>query len=290
MESPLHFPDLPIDRILFRDETQRKCDFFNVLPLDVKCEIFSNLTPALVLRCRTVCKVWRFALLHDSIWKTMTDNVFGVAKKDHTEESWFSLFVSLEKRWKTWDSCAHHPGISVGNEGKVAECDPHCKNDTHLPLRGGQGVKSGRHFFEVSFKSTFTDGRPTAFSSLLCAVGIADKSFITDRKVGAGYTKDNNGIGYYSSGFQFLYGKEVNYGNRVTYNIHNKIGILLDMDIGEVQFFRDGKPTGERHKLNTQMLGKVELYPLVLSERGLVITIQDSKIPACTDEARMIEF
>jgi len=188
------------------------------------------------------------------------------------------------ERWKTWDNTAHHPGISVDERGKVAECDAHCKHDTHLPLRGGQGVRSGKHYFEVSFRSSFLDGRPTAFSSLLCAVGVADKSFITDRKVGAGYTKDNNGIGYYSSGFQFLCGKEINYGNRVTYNIHNKVGMLLDMDNGELQFYRDEKPVGERHLLNKAILGKVELYPLVLSERGLVVTIQDSQVPTDTEE------
>jgi len=113
----------------------------------------------------------------------------------------------------------------------------------------------------------------------LCAVGVADKSFITDRKVGAGYTRENNGVGYYSSGFQFLYGKEMEYGSRETYKIGNIIGVYLDMDKGEIQFFKDRKPVGRSYPLKQEIIGKVELYPLVLSERGLVVTIQSANVP-----------
>jgi len=214
----------------------------------------------------------------------MSEKMFGDVKKERSDQTWFSFFGVLQKRWKMWDNCAHHPGVSVDETGKIAECDPNCKNDTHLPVRGRQGVRTGRHYFEVSFVSK-NEARPAAFSSLLCAVGVADKSFVTDRKVGAGYTKENKGIGYYSSGFQFLYGRELHYGNRVTYNLSNSVGLLLDMDKGEIQFFRDRKAVGHSQSLSKEILSNVELYPLVLSERGLVVTMNDAKMPDTSVEA-----
>jgi len=240
-------------------------DLFSTLPVDIKCEILSNMSPAILLRSRCVSKEWKELLTHDTIWKTIVEQVYSTTRIS-VEQSWFSLYKILAESWIEWDPESHHPGITV-SPSSVATCDPNCKNDTHLPIRGKQGVKSGRHYFEVSF-STRTDARPS-FSSLLCAVGVADKSFPTDRKMGAGYTRENHGIGYYSSGFQFLYGKEVDYGTRVTFKVGNSIGFSVDMDEGYLQFYKDKKPTGQRHVVNKG----VELYPLVLAERGLIITI-----------------
>jgi len=149
-------------------------------------------------------------------------------------------------------------------------------------------VKSGRHYFEMTFH-TRTDSNRASFSSLLCAIGIADKTFTTDRKVGAGYIKENNGVGFYSSGFQFLYGKEMDYGSRITFKISNVVGFLLDMDKGEIQFFKDRKPVGKTYKLREEILGKVEMYPLILSERGLTVTInQNTKVPDCGEEMELM--
>jgi hypothetical protein len=241
-------------------------DLFSSLPVDIKCEILCNMSPAILLRSRSVCKEWSQLLTHDTIWKVMVEQVYGVTKRESLEQSWFSLYKSLAESWNAWDPESHHPGITVA-PAMVATCDPNCKNDTHLPIRGKQSVKAGRHYFEVSF-STRSDARPS-FSSLLCAVGVADKTFPTDRKMGAGYTRENNGIGYYSSGFQFVCGKEVDYGSRVTFKVGNTIGFMLDMDNGTMQFYKDRKPIGQLHAVNKG----AELYPLVLAERGLIISI-----------------
>jgi hypothetical protein len=253
------------DLKVFKESVGGK-DLFSSLPVDIKCEILSNMNPAILLRSRCVSKEWNELLTHDTIWKVMVEQVYGVMKRSSLDQSWFALYKSLAEGWSEWDHESHHPGITIG-PSMVATCDPNCKNDTHLPLRGKQGVKSGRHYFEVSF-STRSDARPS-FSSLLCAVGVADKTFPTDRKMGAGYTRENNGIGYYSSGFQFLYGKEVDYGSRVTFKVGNTIGFMLDMDNGNIQFYKDRKPIGQLHSVNKGM----ELYPLVLAERGLIISI-----------------
>lgn len=252
-------------------ETSGK-NLFTALPIDIKCEILSKLNPSTLLRSRCVSREWYKLLTHDTIWKLMVEQVYGVTKRNALDQSWFSLFKSLAESWSEWDPECHHPGIAI-SPSTVATCDPNCKNDTHLPIRGKQGVIANRHYFEVSF-STRADARPS-FSSLLCAVGVADKTFPTDRKMGAGYTRENNGIGYYSSGFQFLYGKEVDYGTRVTFKVGNTIGFLLDMDHGSIQFYKDRKPIGQLHAINN----KVELFPLVLAERGLIITINKSPIP-----------
>jgi len=254
-----------------------KWNFISELPVDVQCEIFSLINPQTLIRCRMVSKQWLSVLIHDSIWKKVVENIFGETKKVASINTWFDYYRSLRLSWTSWDLVSHHPGIKVLN-GNAAECDHHCTHDTHLPIRGRQGVRSGRHYFEVSF-NTPSDNRG-AFSSLLCAVGVADNSFVTDRKVGAGYTRDNNGIGYYSSGFQFLYGKESEYGSRVTYKIGNTVGFLLDMDKGEIQFYKDRQPVGKLQMLAEGTVGNVELYPLILSERGLTVTItQNAKIP-----------
>jgi len=255
-------------------------DLFSTLPVDVKCEILSNMNPAILLRSRCVSKEWKELLTHDTIWKVMVEQVFGVTKRPSLDESWFSLYKNLTESWSEWDTECHHPGIAISPD-TFATCDPNCKNDTHLPIRGKQGVRAGRHYFEVGF-STRSDARPS-FSSLLCAVGVADKTFPTDRKMGAGYTRENNGIGYYSSGFQFLYGKEVDYGSRVTFKVGNTIGFMIDMDNGSMQFYKDRKAIGQLHPINKE----VELYPLVLAERGLIITINKKSSVPEADVAEM---
>jgi hypothetical protein len=256
----------------------KKRDLLSILPLDVTCEIFSQLNPEIVLQSRRLSKHFAVVLTHDAIWRNIVKRVYGVVTKDPAAD-WYSFYKTLIERWFLWDDVAHHPGISIDSTGRVATCEPSCKNDTHLPIRGRQGVKEGRYFFEVSVKHR-EDSKPS-FSSLLCAIGVADNSMPTDRKVGAGYTKENNGIGYYSSGFQFAYGKDIDYGSRVTYKVGNTIGFMLDMNIGEIQFYRDSKPVGKSIKMKEELLGKVEMYPVVLSERGLVVTVNRySKVPS----------
>jgi len=269
MEAPLRMRDEDLSPMQV-DCAANSEDFFSFLPTDVKCEILSYLKAETLLRSRTVSKSWADISLRDSIWKSIVQNMYGPSSFP-PKKSYFSLYKENSDRFCQWDEVHHHPGIIVDSTGRSANCDPSCKNDTHLPIRGKQGVKAGKHYFEVSF-TVRPDAKP-AFSSLLCAVGVADRTFATDRKVGSGYTKDNNGIGYYSSGFQFAYGKEMEYGQRVTFKVGNVVGMLMDMDNGEVQFFRDRKPIGEVHKLKRDCLGDLELYPLVLSERGLIITI-----------------
>jgi len=250
-----------------------KKDLLSILPLDVTCEIFSLLSPESVLSARVLSKHFARVLIHDGVWRNIVKRVYGVSSKDPAV-SWYMYYKLLIDRWYLWDTEAHHPGITIDSTGMIATCDPNCKNDTHLPLRGRQGVKEGRYYFEISLENR-PDTKPS-FSSLLCAIGVADKNMLTDRKVGAGYTKDNNGIGYYSSGFQFANGKDADYGPRITYKIGNRVGFLLDMNIGEITFFRDSKPVGKPLQLKKEILGKVELFPVVLTERGLVIKINKS--------------
>jgi len=248
-------------------------DVFSKLPSDVKCEIFSYFTSEELLGFRLISKRFNELIsLSERLWFLKTQEVFSVNKKLNHNESWFECYKQLSRRFCEWDTEAHHPGITIDSTSKMASCDVQCRNDTHLPIRGAQGVKSGKHYFEISFDGR-SDTRAVSFSSLLCAVGVADASFATDRKVGSGYTKENNGIGYYSSGFQFAYGKELEYGSRVIYKIGDTVGLYLDMDNGILHFYKDGKKVGKSHTLRPELLGKVELFPLVLSERGLVITI-----------------
>lgn len=278
MEAP-RSPDFEIlqgltaRKVEFKDVPTQ--DLFSALPSDITCEIFTHLKPEAVLRARCVSKKWNVLLVHDIIWKGKVESIFGEVKKEKIQQTWFELYNELVSRWSEWDAVAHHPGLILPSKD-VANCDPNCKNDTHLPIRGAVGVLSGRHYFEVTF-ATRAETRP-AFSSLLCAVGLADQTFPTERKMGAGYTKDNNGIGYYSSGFQFLYGKEVEYGTRITFKSSNTVGYLLDMDAGFVQFYKDRKPIGHIHSLRKELLGKVKLYPLVLSERGVTVQITTKPI------------
>jgi len=256
-------------------------DLFCVLPLEIKFEIFSYFSPEVILRLRIISRNWNTILAHDTIWKLMSLKVFGKVKKEDANQLWYSVYRSLSTNWLKWDTEAHHPDISIDSTGKKADCDINSKNDTHLPLRGNQGVLGGRHYFEVSFL-TRSDLR-TTFSSLLCAVGVADQSFPTHKKVGSGYIKGNNGIGYYSSGFQFLYGKEVEYGSRITYKVGNTVGFLLDMEKELIQFYKDRKPVGNQLHLCKKTAGVTELYPLILSERGLIVTINHAIIPENID-------
>jgi len=72
----------------------------------------------------------------------------------------------------------------------------------------------------------------------------------------------------------------MDYGSRITYKIGNTVGFLLDMDKGEIQFFKDRKPVGKTCSLRKELLGTAEMYPLILSERGLIVTIsQNIKVP-----------
>jgi len=246
-------------------------DLLTLLPLDLKCEIFSNVDPETVLSARRISKIWLDILINDAIWRRIAEKIFGVCKKDDSVSSWMAFYRFLKQSWTRWDFTAHHPGINIVSNGRSAECDVLCKHDTHLPIRGRQGVRAGKHYFEVSFYSR-TENRPS-FSSMLCSVGVADKTFVTDRKYGAGYTKENYGIGYYSSGFQFQYGKELDYGPRTTFKIGNTIGFLLDMDNLEIQFYKDRKPVGNTIKL---VSGSEEMFPLILSERGLTVAVTQS--------------
>jgi len=248
-------------------------DVFSKLPGDVKCEILSYFASNELLGFRLISKRFNELIsMSERLWFLKTQEVFSVNKKLNHDQSWLECYKQLSKQFCEWDLEAHHPGIIIDSSAKMASCDAQCRNDTHLPIRAQQGVKSGKHYFEISFDGRL-DSRAVSFSSLLCAVGVADATFATDRKVGSGYTKENNGIGYYSSGFQFAYGKELEYGSRVTYKVGDKVGLFLDMDNGYLHFYKDGNKVGKSHALRQELLGKVELFPLVLSERGLVITI-----------------
>jgi hypothetical protein len=45
------------------------------------------------------------------------------------------------------------------------------------------------------------------------------------------------------------------------------------MTAGELQFFKDGIPVGPVHKLKKEFAGGKEVYPVVLVERGVTVTI-----------------
>jgi len=239
------------------------------VPADMIAEIFSRLSCNEVIALMRLSKRFSVMLKHNTIWREISRRTFGVTAIDVDCKSWFDYFNTLVQRFRSWSPEAHHPSVQIHETGKIAQCDPECKYDTHLPIRGRQGIKEGKFYFEVSYQARV---QKTAFSSLLCAIGVVDDSMPTDRKIGSGFTKDNNGIGYYSSGFQFAYGVDVG-GTRATYKDGNLVGLMLDMTLGEVQFFKDGVPVGPVHKLKREALGTKEVYPVVLVERGVTVTI-----------------
>ncbi len=93
--------EVPADRnaLVSENENWKNTeDFLTILPLDLKCEIFSNVDPETVISARQISKVWLCILLQDAIWKRIAEKIYGVYKKDDSVSTWVGFYKYLKQR------------------------------------------------------------------------------------------------------------------------------------------------------------------------------------------------
>jgi len=219
------------------------------LPINLLVEILSLFHEEEIVRLRLVCKIFKKMVDSDNIWEGLFFKSFGrtLAKPISWKNWYIDYFVrDLDLHFVTKDSSTE---IQILNSGKSVISDD---GNTNLLFTDCKPLTKGKYFWEIQLDSYSKDScfcvgvskynQPTEDSPDCLGMDSLTWCFfggsLFGRSHGRFHTNDSNNGNYWillQEEF-FEYGEDVTMGDR--------IGTLLNLDRGEISFFKNGMPMG----------------------------------------------
>lgn len=147
----------------------------------------------------------------------------------------------------TYDSMKDVPTLTDEDRANYCTLQPTASNPVCTMSNGNlTGATTTANAEIVLASMTMTSGKwywemtPTSITSGGCMIGVQDA---TDWDMGIfNFISSNNGVGYYTTGNKYTPGSAVAYGD--TFTTNDVIGVALDMDSGNIEFFKNGTGQG----------------------------------------------
>jgi len=147
----------------------------------------------------------------------------------------------------TYDSMKDVPTLTDEDKANYCTLQPTASNAACTMSNGNlTGATSTANSEIVLASLTMTSGKwywemtPTAITNGGCMIGVQEA---TDWNMHVfNFISSNNGVGYYTNGNKYTPGSAVAYG--ATYTTNDVIGVALDMDSGNIEFFKNNASQG----------------------------------------------